>query len=199
MNGNLSQRMLQQFVESQLKNSCASIADHPLGLSLFNEEKNLNFVMVPKNASTSISIAALTSSKDKWVPSICFNTHNSRHIVILRDPVDRFISAANMFLTTGKYLFDKLPLISNNKLVTKDCHFQPQYNFVSNLSFESVDFFWYSNTIVQDIEQFYNLDFNHLNLNVGNKLIKQVDEELIKTIYAKDYELISNVKFVNKP
>lgn len=199
MNGNLSQRMLQQYVDAQLKNNCVSIGDHPLGLSLFNEERDLQFVMIPKNASSSISIAALTSKNDKWVPTICSNTQNSKYIVILRDPVDRFISATNMFLTTGKKLFDKLPLISNNKLVTKDCHFQPQYNFISNLPFKDIDFFWYSNTAVQDIEKFYNLDFKGLNLNVSTKLIDQVDNELIKTLYADDYNLINSVKFVNMP
>ena len=199
MNENLSQRILQQYVESQLKNNCDRIADHPLGLSLFNEEKNLHFVMVPKNASTSISIAALTSNRDSWVPSNYFDQSSSKYIIVLRDPVERFISAVNMFLTTGKNLFDNLPLISNNRLVTNDCHFQPQCKFISNLSLENIDFFWYSNNVVQDIEKFYDLDFNRLNLNVGNKLIKQIDNELIKKLYADDYELINSVNFVNMP
>lgn len=197
MNGNLSHRMLQQYVASQLKNNCVTIGDHPLGLSLFNEERNLHFVMMPKNASTSISIAALTSKKDKWVPATSSNTQNSRYIVILRDPVDRFISAVNMFLTTGKELFNGLPLTYNNNIVTSDCHFQPQHKFISNLVLERVDFFWYSNTVVQDIEQFYDLDFNDLNLNVSTKLIKQVDDELIKALYIDDYKLINSVKFLN--
>ena len=199
MNRQLAVRRLRQYIEAQLKNNCASFGEHPLGLSLFNKDQNLHFVMIPKNASTSISVVALNSKNDKWVPVICSATQNSKHIVILRDPVERFISAANMFLTTGKEIFAGLPLIINNKLVTTDCHFQPQHKFISNLSLESVDFFWYSNTVVQDIKQFYNLDFKNLNLNVSTKLINQVDNELIKTLYAKDYELINSVKFVNMP
>ena len=153
--------------------------------------------MVPKNASTSISIAALTSNTDSWVPSNYLDQPSSKYIIVLRDPVERFISALNMFLTTGKNLFDNLPLISNNRLVTNDCHFQPQCKFISNLSLENIDFFWYGNNVVQDIEKFYGLDFNQLNLNVGNKLIKQIDNELIKKLYKDDYELINSIKFVN--
>jgi len=65
------------------------------------------------------------------------------------------------------------------------------------LSLENIDFFWYGNNVVQDIEKFYGLDFNQLNLNVGNKLIKQIDNELIKKLYKDDYELINSIKFVN--
>ena len=201
MNGNLSHPMLRTFVNSQINIGIEVIGDHPKGLSLYNEIKKLYFVMIPKNASTSISMAALTSTKDSWVPAIADGTTDSQHIVILRDPVSRFISAANMFLTARKSLVGSLPLVLNNVLNTVDCHFQPQKKFIDSLSAGSIDFFWYNKNVVTEIKQYYGLKFNqfNLNLNIGTRLMTSVDESLIKKLYAKDYELINSVKFVNMP
>jgi hypothetical protein len=199
MKGNLPSRILQQFVNEQTKRGTEVIGDHPKGLCLFNREKGLHFVMIPKNASTSISISALTSERDTWVPCIANNNDDTRFIVVLRDPVDRFISSANMFLTTGKTLVGNLPVLTNDKIVTKDCHFQTQYKFISLLHQERIDFFWYNKDVVYQIEKYYGLKFNYstLDLNISNRLITTIDNELIKKMYSEDYELINSVKFIN--
>jgi len=191
--------MLQTFVNEQIKKGAEAIGDHPKGLSLYNEKKRLHFVMIPKNASTSISIAALTSNKDSWTISTAPSLEKVRYIVILRDPADRFISATNMFLTTGKMLVNNLPLIVNNNLHTVDCHYQPQHMFIDSIPINDIDFFWYNKNVAEEIEQFYNLNFNHsnLDLNLGNKLVKEIDISIIKTLYAEDYKLINSVKFIN--
>lgn len=196
-------RMFRNFINKELRKGPA-IGDHPIGLSVLNKEKNLCFVLIPKNASTSISMSTLTSKHSEWFPfnfssqAVNFDT---RYIVVLRDPVDRFISTTNMFLAGQRQLFDSWPIIKNNILITQDQHYQSQVSFIKTISHDNIDFFMFNKNVVDDIQQYYNLTFENSisKLNVSKKVITQVNEELIKTLYADDYQLINSVKFVNMP
>lgn len=194
--------ILKKFI-AEIGDDSPTFGEHVLGLSLLNKSKGLCIVLIPKNASTSISTGAITSKSDNWLPHIFSHTEheNKKYIVILRDPVDRFISATNMFLTKQKPLYGKLPIISKNNIIIEDCHFQPQCSFINELPRDRIDFFLHKKTVLQDIEKHYSIKFNATatNLNVGKKLITAVNQELIKDLYKKDYELINSIKFVNMP
>ena len=179
---------------------------HPLGLALKNAAKNLYYVLIPKNASTSISASLTTSVLDRWTPDIIKELeHDARCIVVLRDPVDRFISALNMFLSTSRPLIDvyesttaNLRIIKDNQLSTSDCHFEEQHKFINFIPKDKIDFFYFNSNIIDDINRHYNLSFIHKpRFNVSARLVSSVNEETIKSIYAKDYELINSVNFIN--
>ena len=191
--------ILRAFIETEMLDS-ENLGGHPKGVSLINRQKNICAVLIPKNASTSLNTSALSSNADKWVPFNFLNKDDSlRYIVILRDPVKRFISALNMFLTTGKVLYGDLPLVVRGSFRNPDCHFLPQTKFIKDLPRDQIDFFFYNKTVLEDIEKHYGLKLNQSgkNENIGNKLVTEVDNELIKKLYSEDYELINSVNFIN--
>jgi hypothetical protein len=190
---------LRKFIDNECQN-VESIGGHVIGISLVNKTRNICLVLLPKNASTSLSTSALTSTSDDWLPfNFLKEDPDLRYVVVLRDPVDRFISALNMFLTSGKNIYDSLPIIFRREIATEDCHFCPQSNFISKLPLDRVDFFFHNKNVLEEIEQHYDIKFNEdaKHENASKKLVTAIDEELIKTLYAKDYELINSVKFIN--
>jgi len=119
-----------------------------------------------------------------------------KFIVILRDPVQRYISATNMFLTSGEPM---LPTrIQKSKIYSDDCHFHAQHEFIQSVPKDKIDFFYFNDTVIQDIKDYYNLNFSIVpQHNKGTKLVTAVNNELIKTLYADDYKLINSIKFLN--
>jgi len=175
---------------------------HPEGLSLYNLKKKICVLLTPKNASTSLVLSTMFYSiKPDWMfcnflkqPTLEID----KFVVICRDPANRFLSATNMFLTKGSPM--RKTFVLNNKIFTEDCHFTPQVEFIRRVPRDKTDFFYFKNSVLNDISDFYDVEMREIgHHNKTRKLVTSVDEDFIKTIYAKDYELISSVKFVNKP
>ena len=172
---------------------------HPEGVALYNIANKLCFVLLPKNASTTMMYATMFYPDiAEW--RLCnFLTEDleiERFVVVLRDPVTRYISATNMFLTSGEPM---LPTrIYKSKVYSDDCHFRAQHEFIQSVATDKIDYFYFNDTVIQDIKDYYNLNFNFVpHHNKGTKLVTAVDETLIKTLYSEDYELINSVKFIN--
>jgi len=173
---------------------------HPEGLGLYNVKKKLCIILTPKNASTSLVLSTMFFAKEPgWLFCNFLKQPHleiDRFAVICRDPVKRFLSAANMFLTMGAPM--SKTFVKNNQLFTEDCHFTPQVEFINRVPFEKTDFFYFNQNVLNDISARYDLNIEEIkNHNESTKLITTVDNELIKTLYAKDYELISSVSFIN--
>jgi hypothetical protein len=190
-------------IHSQLINECDypnKIGQHPEGVALYNSSKKLCFVLLPKNASTTMMYTTMFYPNTvEW--KLCNflkedNLEIDRFVVILRDPVQRYISATNMFLTSNKPM---LPTrIQKNKIYSDDCHFRAQHEFIQNVSKDKIDFFYFGGSVIEHINNYYNLNFSVVpQHNKGTKLVTAVDNELIKTLYADDYKLINSVKFLN--
>jgi hypothetical protein len=178
------------------------IGPHPEGLALYNHRKKLCYVLMPKNCTTTIVLTTMFyTTKPEW--RFCnflkeTNLEIEKFAVVLRDPVKRFISATNMFLTMGSPMAKTFVL--KGKLHTNDCHYSQQAKFIARVPKDKTDFFYYNKNILSDISSYYDLGFNtNHHHNASQNLVTSVDEDFIKTLYAEDYELINSVKFVNMP
>ena len=192
-------------INKELLSNCFydnKVGQHPEGVVLYNPSKKLCFVLIPKNASTTMMYSTLFyPNVSEW--RLCnFLKHKDleieKFIVILRDPVKRYISATNMFLTSGEPM---LPTsIRKTKIYSNDCHYHAQHEFIERVPKDKTDFFYFTDSVIDDIKNYYNLNFGIIpQHNLGTKVVTAVNEQLIKTIYKKDYELINSVKFINKP
>jgi hypothetical protein len=171
--------------------------NHPCGMSIYNLDKRLCFVLIHKNASTTFKRLALASG---WVYENYYNTDLKvdRYIVILRDPADRLLSATNMFITHGRGRPARTMLIPNH-FYTEECHYEKQYKFVEGLNHIKVDFYYYTDTVVDDINHDYDLGFDECpKLNATSKLFNSVDSTMVRKIYEEDYALIDSVQFKNR-
>jgi hypothetical protein len=193
-------KLMEKFgkkIHAQLLTDCDytnKIGQHPEGVALYNSSKKLCFVLLPKNASTTMMYATLFyPNVAEW--KLCNflkepKLEIDRFVVILRDPVQRYISAANMFLTSGRNIL--------STSISDDCHFRNQHEFIQSIAKDKIDYFYFNDTVIQSIKNYYSLNFSFVpHHNKGTKLVTAVDETLIKTLYAKDYELINSVKFLN--
>lgn len=174
---------------------------HPLNSHIYCYHKNLMLYQLPKNAST---IMRLWGENAGWEKQ--FDVKNlkpeDRVAVVLRDPVQRYISAANMYLNFSSSMFTNAhPKWS--LYLTEDQHFIKQHWFLDQarlLDRPNVDFFWFHNGVVQDIINYYQLDDveNQIWNESTNPVITAVNTDLLQEHYAEDYELIDSVKFINR-
>lgn len=173
---------------------------HPLYSGAYIEKSNLGILHLPKNASSSIK-RALKPITDK-TEIILKDFTIDKFCVILRDPVERFISAVNMYLHPRKITSNYVDIRKeDNKygiFKSNDAHFFSQNTFIEGLDKSKIDFFWLNNNIIDDLNNFYNLNMEQNYINRFSKIVKSVDVDIIKDVYVKDYELIDSVKFVNK-
>jgi len=173
---------------------------HPLYSGAYIEKSNLGILHLPKNASSSIK-RALKPITDK-TEIILKDLTIDKFCVILRDPVERFISAVNMYLQPRKITSNYVDIRKeDNKygiFKSNDAHFFSQNTFIEGLDKSKIDFFWLNNNIIDDLNNFYNLNMEQNYINRFSKIVKSVDIDIIKDVYVKDYELIDSVKFVNK-
>lgn len=173
---------------------------HPLYSGAYIERNNLGILHLPKNASSSIK-RALKPITDK-TEIILKDFTIDKFCVILRDPVERFISAVNMYLhprtITSNYVDIRKEDNKYSIFKSNDAHFFSQNTFIEGLDKSKIDFFWLNNNIINDLNDFYDLNMEQNYINRFSKIIKSVDIDIIKDVYVKDYELIDSVKFVNK-
>lgn len=175
------------------------IGQHPEGVALYNSSKKLCLVLIPKNASTTMMYSTMfypSTSEWRLCNFLKENLEIDKFIVILRDPVKRYISATNMFLTSGVHM---LPTsIRKTKIYSNDCHYHAQHEFIKRVPKDKIDFFYFDDKVVEAITNHYDLNFGLIpHHNLGKKVVTAVDEQLIKAIYQMDYELINSVKFLN--
>jgi hypothetical protein len=171
--------------------------NHPHGLSVYDPVSRLCFVLIHKNASTTFKRLALECG---WEYKNYYDTSLDvhRYVVILRDPEDRLLSTTNMFLTLGRAKVNRTMLVPD-KFYTEECHYEKQYKFIEGLNHIKVDFYYYTDTVIQDINRDYNLGFDVIpNMNCSNKLFTSVDSTMVRKIYEEDYTLIDSVQFKNR-
>lgn len=173
-----------------------SIAEHPWGLCLYEPNRRLCFVLIPKNATTTFNF--LTRDSD-WYFANYFDIDNrvDRYIVILRDPVERLISATNMFLTTRER--PKQLTLKPSEVYTEDEHYEKQHRFIHSIDHSRTDFFYHTPSVIADINQYYGLGFEQTpSYNRSMKLITGVNNRLVQSMYKEDMALIESVSFVNQ-
>ena len=146
-------------IHAQLLTDCDytnKIGQHPEGVALYNIANKLCFVLLPKNASTTMMYATMFYPDiAEW--KLCnflkeTNLEIDRFVVVLRDPMARYISATNMFLTSSKPM---LPTrIYKSKVYSDDCHFRAQHEFIQSVATDKIDYFYFNDTVIQDIKDY---------------------------------------------
>lgn len=176
------------------------VAIHSPGLSSYNIENNLAILYIPKNASTALKSSIKGNSN--WIENTDFRKHAFKNLcVILRDPVSRFLSTVNMYLSGRPILSNYVDIKNNGDSFyindTNDAHFLEQVYFLLDLDHSHIDFFYYNDNIIEDINSYYGLTLENKIVNSSKKIISDVDKDIINQIYEKDYTLIKSVNFVN--
>lgn len=145
-------------------NSVVSDYYLPLGGERFEGVfgKPIVFVSIPKNAHT-WAIETLTNNSiintDIKIPKRLFS--DPEYLVILREPIDRWISGAvEFFFRTGtKYMSvlqeEKFCDVLFN-IMRLDEHTKPQLDFIAELPLDKTVFFKFGDTLSQDFISYFN-------------------------------------------
>jgi len=185
-----------------------------------NSDTDLMYVYIPKNASSWTK-----PNLQDWGWEF-YNYHNdglNKHaLVVLRDPVERWLSGIAECLTlyhpgfelndteTVELIFDRICF---------DDHTEKQVKFLQGLDTDNCTFMWcdefYRNNFSQFINEYlgenkyYNYEYQHVTKNspirerfknIFTQLIDTVPEYLsqIENYYDDDYKLIEQVKFYGR-
>lgn len=185
-----------------------------------HKNSNFMYVYIPKNAS-SWTKPNLLDWGWEFYNYHTDNLYNKHALVILRDPVDRWLSGIAEYFYLKHRDFDSiqinrhfLDLIFDR--VAFDDHTESQVLFLQNLDKTNCTFFWcdskYRNNFshyLQSIDmpnKYYNYEYQHVTENepIRSKFKKIFQHALennskyrqqLQWYFAKDYKLIESVKF----
>lgn len=192
----------------------------------YNEKIKNIYINIPKNASTNIRAAIVNNEfcSLNLLKSNFFPNYESS-VVVLRDPIERWISGITTYLNL--YVADKNDLdsflkgIKDNKWffellfekITFDDHTEKQIYFLKPFDLSNCFYFYLDNMFEFRFSQFYlgegiKINFNHefKNIKTNDSVHKFFTEflfdsknakykERLKKHYAEDYELINSVTF----
>lgn len=192
---------------------------HTFGACMTTLDENLMYVQIPKNASS------WTKPNLKDLNWTDFNYHydnfyKKHAMVVLRDPVDRWLSGICEYFTlyhndinVDEFNQSFYDLIMDQ--VALDDHTERQYLFIEGLSYKNITFFLCDNNYRIDFSNFlkhqgfdnkYNR-YEYQHTTAGSDIrskFKKIFETLlseskyldkVKNFYQKDYELINSVQF----
>lgn len=125
-----------------------------------------------------------------------------RKIVILRDPIDRWISGIIQYFYT--YVSDNF--IINDEIldyffakICFDHHTMPQVNFLHNLQIDTIDFFMMNENLEHNLNNYLFSNLPNEYIEIPNELYKNKTSIMDKSVYDKIKELINtNPKYRNK-
>ena len=194
------------------------------GSGHLSHSKNQFYVNIPKNASSYISVWLINN---KWQSKTYKNSDNvSEAIIVLRDPVNRWISGISQYLSSYVVNDDKItPQIFNefyNLAIERiifdviwqfDDHTWPQFYFFDEClsQIKMKTYFLLDNNFNNNFKKYLNLEdpINcPRNATTNNTFIiaNKIKDELsknddlvskIKEAYEQDYDLINSVKFID--
>lgn len=181
------------------------------GDCVYNEKEDIAFLLVPKCATSVIGDYEKTNSDWKRITLREEEKCPGRFIVILRDPIERFISTVNMYLglreiepQTNYVSFDFGD--EGFYLKSNDAHFKPQKGFLIDMfdiikkySAEPIiDYFYYNKNIYNQINTEYGFSIDATKrLMQSINIVNNVNESVIRQAYKADYDLIKSVQFKN--
>jgi len=176
---------------------------------------SLKFLLIPKNAS-SYTKKLLVNYPVKSTNS------NGNFVVILRDPLERWLSGTVQFLISNHarhrsqhFSFAKVCDIFFNDGDFLDAHTQPQSYFIEPIADQKIMYVFMNQNLKETLIQI--CSDNNISMtpscpiNVGKNNIKKKDlymqyenilqdphkKSKILSLYEKDYQLINSVDFYN--
>lgn len=203
-----------------IKNSTYHYRKGYYGTYLSNDESNIGYVPIQKNASTYLT--EFFKQNLGWTKEYNYlNDPKEKYIVVLRDPFQRWYAGVAQYLEYyHKYLDidNEFILTFICQRVVLDAHTEPQVNFIEYLRVPKITFFRLNKDFDTNLYQY--LSNNNLLNNNSNELelFKNKGSEMhtkvkvydilerflkknpkyvhhIKNIYKADYDLINVVKF----
>ena len=190
---------------------------HEFGLCLTNPNKSLYYINIPKNASTFIKHEF---ERLGWEYSNYYDYNSSKKIiVVLRDPVDRWISGITEYL---KLYYPNLNTLSCDFMdhiftqITLDDHTEKQIYFINGVDLDKCIFLKVNynlghnlnkvlseldiNNNFDSISKEYVSDISEKHLKFKKQILKYIDDRPevilnIKKHFAADYNLINQIKF----
>jgi hypothetical protein len=180
---------------------------HALGECWIDNNKNIAFVHIPKNASSFVKGCLLSTGKFTHSSSL---VQADRYLVTLRDPLERWISGITQFMSNP--INQHLTIEQLTDRWTFDDHTELQTYFLKGIDLEQCDFIRVDDNLRTNIKSwmavngYYVTDIDQIpNINTGDHQaqkqyanILDFDQDLVLKLtehYAKDYELINRVKF----
>lgn len=144
---------------------------HTFGGGLISPDKNLFYVNISKNASSQLKS---TLGQYNWSSANYKNNSNTKSIVILRDPTDRWLSGMAEFLvgnysSMGNYnanlSLDEIEVAMNTKMfqnlifnfVIFDGHTLPQSCYLNGLNLDDIAFFYFDKNTIPKILKYLGL------------------------------------------
>lgn len=168
------------------------------------------YVPIPKNASsyTTTSLVENNWSHDNYIHHDRLKTLTA--IVILRDPIDRWISGINQYFVFNhpdiKFLSGDLLKVIFNKVVMDD-HSEKQSYFCNGLDTSNTIFVRFEpnlqlflNAFFQNKFKFHSQQINNNQSTIKQQLKKSLTDDIInklKKFYDCDYKLFDKIKFIN--
>lgn len=179
---------------------------HHLGECWNDQNKSITFVHIPKNASSFIKGYLLSSGCFAYSDSLITADH---YLIILRDPIERWISGIAQFMTAEPN--QQFTLHELVEQVTVDDHTELQTYFLQYVDIDKCTFLKVNQNLRTNIKLWLT-ENNYIitgpdvpNINEGNQLLKDrvaamVDSNSqiklkLATHYEQDYALINRVKF----
>jgi hypothetical protein len=192
---------------------------HTFGTCMTNTHQNLMYVNIPKNASSWTK----PNLKDlKWEDfNYHYNNLYKKHaLVVLRDPVERWLSGICEYFTLyhaniDAGLFNSVFYDLLLDQITLDDHTEKQFYFIDGLNTERITFFMcdenyrlnFSKFLIEHgyENRYHRYDYQHTTSSCPiRSKFKKIFEPLvsepkylerIKEHYKQDYELIESVQF----
>ena len=167
--------------------------DHNYGQCIVSDEYKLIYILIHKNASSSMR----TYLKEK-LNGYEFNYFSCSEdqkkyytFCIFRNTEERFYSAINTILIRKK---NDISNMNNNNIQNFvdnmiDEHLVRQIEFIKNIR---IDYFLNFNNLNKLIKK-----VNIRNKNVDEKMIIQIDYEIIQNVYEKDQEIYNKICIIN--
>ncbi len=178
------------------------------------------YVNIPKNASNYLD--RLFSHSGWNVANLLdIDVRQVRCIVVLRDPVERWLSAITQYAasTLGEHMGQPFVDAYNPVLekilfdqVVFDDHTMPQYYFFDRAKYQyNVEYFWHDDSLVQRMSHRYGLrldqefEGNETSSDANKKIVvdflrSRINNnktllQAVKSRYREDYRLINRIQF----
>lgn len=196
--------------------------NHNMGSFLTSDECEYGYIPISKNASkiTRRYVSTKLGWSWKYAKGHFNNTEDKKFIVILRNPVDRWISGITEHIVRFYGFMDvkNIDFFINKKIL--DEHTEPQTSFLEGLDLSKCVFFKLNASLLENLDDFakHNVkgykdvpkvsDITHVDskkelknqmkIRIRNLLQEKNCTDLIAQFYMKDCELFNNTKYYEK-
>jgi hypothetical protein len=202
---------IHNFVKEQLK--VTKHGQHQLNENFVSHKTKHQYINIPKNSSSWTKIKLRPA---KFIKCNCLIPEYTK-IIILRDPLERYISGLAQWQPARHQIFEQNPQVLEfilKYVITTDEHTELQSWFIKEIQDDNIVFFWHDENLQNNVDHYFKslgieLPYIHPK-NVSDANPTQVNAKKIIRSYIEhnmgmlhtfqkwldiDYELCRFVKF----